>query len=329
MVLTNVNAPKCAVLLAVYNGMHYLEEQIETILNQENVNPILFVSVDLSTDGSVHWLKELAARDPRIRVLPYGETFGGAARNFFRLIRDVDFAEFDFVAFADQDDCWNLDKLSQAIHCLNASGCDAYSSNVTAFWPDGKRILINKAQPQKQWDYIFEAAGPGCTYVMTAKLIHALKARMIEVWNLLQEVSLHDWFCYAFARANGFKWYIDENSSMLYRQHAHNQVGVNLGVKAYLNRFKKIKNGWWFTQALLIAELVGVGQCSFIDSWSKLSRIALFRLSFHAFQCRRRLQEQIFFFLICLLLSVTGGLRKYKLNLNKLLSNPPVAMLVD
>lgn len=321
MVLTNLNAPKCAVLLAVYNGMHYLEEQIETILNQENVNPTLFASVDLSTDESVYWLSELAAQDTRIIVLPYGEKFGGAARNFFRLIRDVDFSEFDFVAFADQDDCWNLDKLSQAIHCLNSSGCDAYSSNVTAFWPNGKRFIINKAQPQKQWDYIFEAAGPGCTYVMKSNLMQALKTRMIEVWKLLQEVSLHDWYCYAFARANGFKWYIDDKSSMLYRQHAHNQVGVNLGVKAYLNRFKKIKNGWWFTQALLIAELVGVSQSSFIDSWSKLNRVDLFRLAMRAFQCRRRLQEQIFFLLICLLLSVTGGLGKYRADLNDLLAN--------
>lgn len=80
MVLTNLNAPKCAVLLAVYNGMHYLEEQIETILNQENVNPTLFASVDLSTDESVYWLSELAAQDTRIIVLPYGEKFGGAAR---------------------------------------------------------------------------------------------------------------------------------------------------------------------------------------------------------------------------------------------------------
>lgn len=307
---THFNAPKCAVLLAVYNGMPYLEEQIETILNQQRVDLTVFASVDLSVDGSEIWFKQLSARDTRVTVLPYGEQFGGAARNFFRLIRDVDFSEFEFAVFADQDDLWDLDKLSRATSILQTSPYDAYSSNVIAFWADGKQLLINKSQPQRRWDYLFEAAGPGCTYVISVKLIQLLKSRMVEVWDLLQEVSLHDWFCYAFARANGFKWYIDDKPSMLYRQHANNQVGVNLGVKAYLNRFKKIKSGWWLTQTLLIAELVGIEQSPFIQSWSKLRGMDLFRLALQAFQCRRRLQEQIFFLLVCLLLSLRGGLRK-------------------
>jgi len=306
LVLSRGGLPKCAVLLAVYNGMHYLREQVETILNQQDVSVTLFVSVDLSTDGSLDWFFDLSELDTRVIVLPYGEKFGGAARNFFRLIRDVDFKSFDYVAFADQDDHWYLDKLSRAIHIMSTSGYDAYSGNVIAFWADGKRLLINKAQPQRRWDYIFEAAGPGCTYVMSVNLINAIKTHMMKVWDLLQEVSLHDWFCYAFARANGFKWYIDDQPSMLYRQHANNQVGVNLGLKAYANRFKKIKNGWWLTQALLIAELVGVSQSRFIQSWLRLRRSDLFRLSLQAFQCRRRLQEQIFFFFVCLLLCFTG-----------------------
>ncbi|KTD30173.1 glycosyltransferase [Legionella maceachernii] len=310
MVLARVNAsPQCAVLLAVYNGMQYLEEQVDTILNQQDVHVSLFVSVDLSTDGSLEWFYDLSARDSRVIVLPYGEKFGGAARNFFRLIRDVNLSPFDFVAFADQDDHWYLNKLSRAIHTISASHYDAYSSNVIAFWEDGKRLLINKSQSQRRWDYVFEAAGPGCTYVMTAKLMCAIKNHLLHIWDPLQSVSLHDWFCYAFARANGFKWYIDDQPSMLYRQHANNQVGVNLGLKAYANRFKKIRNGWWLTQALLISELIGISESRFIRSWSRLRRIDLLRLSLRALQCRRRLPEQIFFFWVCLVLCLTGSLR--------------------
>lgn len=45
-----------------------------------------------------------------------------------------------------------------------------YSSNVTAFWPANKRKLVSKAQPQRTSDFMFEAAGPGCTYLLQGSL---------------------------------------------------------------------------------------------------------------------------------------------------------------
>ena len=159
--------PDCAVLLAVYNGMKYLEEQLQSILSQTGVNVTVFASVDISTDGSDKWLIQASEKDSRIIVLSAEERFGGAAKNFFRLIKDVDFSRFDYVAFADQDDIWNADKLHKAARIIQYSDYDAYSSNVMAFWSDGKVRLIKKSQPQRQWDYIFEAAGPGCTYLMS------------------------------------------------------------------------------------------------------------------------------------------------------------------
>ena len=82
----------------------------------------------------------------------------------------------------------------------------------------------DKAQPQADWDFLFEAAGPGCTYVFTRDLVIALKASILTNWNEVQNVSLHDWYCYAFARSQGFKWFIDPRPSMNYRQHERNQV---------------------------------------------------------------------------------------------------------
>lgn len=311
MSTTEFSLPKVAVLLTVYNGMQYLEKQIQSILNQTQVQLTLFVSVDCSTDGSEMWVNELAKQESRIVVLPYGERFGGAAPNFFRLIKEVDFSQFAYVAFSDQDDIWYPNKLEKASNFLKVHQFDGYSSNVLAFWPDGKQMLIKKSCPQTNWDYLFEAAGPGCTYVMTVKLMTAIKTKMLEVWDSLQTVTLHDWFFYAYARAQGYQWFIDPEPTMLYRQHNNNQVGVNVGMKAYLNRLKKINNGWWLSQALLIAEIVEVKKSQFVQSWSKLGRIELLRLAMKAFQCRRNSQEKCFFLLICLLLAIAGGQQKY------------------
>lgn len=298
--------PKVAVLLAAYNGMQWIEEQIVSILDQVDVDVTVFVSVDPSVDGTETWCASYAHKDPRITLLPEAGRFGGAARNFFRLIRDVDFDAFDFVAFSDQDDVWHSDKLKRAADVIQARQIAAYSSNVTAFWPDGKAHLLDKSQPQVEWDYLFEAAGPGCTYVLSRQLIDPLKAAMLETWESLQCVMLHDWYCYAFARSHGFQWFIDPVPTMEYRQHENNQIGANKGLSPLIARYKTIHDGRWFKQVRLIASLVGQADTPFVKSWLPLRRRQLMALSFKAWDCRRRVRDKVLFFCVCWVTALTG-----------------------
>lgn len=301
-----VNHPKIAVLLAAYNGMQWIEEQVASILDQQSVDVTIHISVDPSDDGTEAWCEALAAVDNRVILLPPAGRFGGAARNFFRLIRDVDTQGYDAVAFADQDDIWQPDKLLRATQIIAARGVHAYSSNVTAFWPNGKTILLDKSQPQVSWDYLFEAAGPGCTYVLKPVLAQAFRQQVVDDWESMQQVSLHDWYCYAFARSHGFEWFIDPYSSMLYRQHENNQVGANTGLSSLLQRYATIHEGWWFKQVRTIALLVGVGSEPFVRSWLNLGRCDLLVLSVRGWQCRRRLRDKLLFFFVCCLTAVVG-----------------------
>ena len=287
------NLPKVAVLLAAYNGMQWIEEQVDSILNQQGVSVTVFFSVDLSTDGTDQWVKNLAEKHSNVVMLPYGERFGGAGPNFFRLIRDVDFSGFDAVSFADQDDIWFSDKLQRACALLQAGQSDVYSSNVTAFWPDGKQVLVDKAQPQKQFDHFFEAAGPGCTYVFNIDAASAFKRFLIGLGERIQAVSSHDWLAYAFCRHNGFKWYIDSAPSMLYRQHANNQVGSNTGLSAYKKRFQLISQKWYRQQILAIASLVGTDISDNLNS-----RIFLLK---NVLQLRRRARDTLFLMAVLIL----------------------------
>lgn len=301
-----VTTPRIAVLLAAYNGMQWIEEQLASILAQSAVQVTVHISVDASDDGTEAWCEEFAARHPSVFLLPTGIRFGGASRNFFRLIRDVDLQEYDCVSFADQDDVWHEDKLQRAIASMREHGVDACSSNVIAFWENGRTQLLNKAQPQTRWDFLFEAAGPGCTYVMSAPLVQAMKQSMLAQWSELQKVSLHDWYCYAFARSHGFRWYIDSRPSMKYRQHESNQVGANIGLSPMIARYKTIHDGWWFTQVALIARLTGQAGNPFVSSWLALRRWQLIRLSFSAWWCRRRVRDRALFFLICWATAIVG-----------------------
>ena len=298
--------PSVAVCLAAFNGIRWLPEQLNSILEQTGVSVTVIVSVDQSSDKTESWFDQCALADSRIVLLSHGEKFGGASRNFFRIIREVDFSEFDYVSFADQDDIWLPDKLSCAHELILSTGADAYSSNVIAFWPDGRKVLIEKSQEQVEWDFLFEAAGPGCTYVMRKELACAVQDVIKSRWDDMQEVGLHDWFAYAFARANGYRWVIDDYAGMLYRQHEKNQVGVNTGTRAFVQRARKVLSGWGLTQSALIAQLVGLGDDPFVKRWSDGSRSGLLWLALHGWQCRRRLRDKIIFALSCLALCIAG-----------------------
>ncbi|WP_197053349.1 glycosyltransferase [Litchfieldella xinjiangensis] len=257
---------RVAVLLAAYNGLEWIEEQVLSILNQEGVQVTIFISVDLSTDGTEEKVSELANKHTNVIMLPYGVRFGGAGPNFFRLLKDVDITDFDAVALADQDDIWFHDKLQRACALISSGKCDVYSSNVIAFWPDGKQAVINKSQPQKRFDHFFEAAGPGCTYVLNPFSAAAFKYFLIEKGDRLSEVALHDWLAYAFCRERGFIWFIDQKPSMLYRQHGNNQVGINSGLAAYRKRWQLIHQGWYRTQVLTVIELVAPAKVGLFSS---------------------------------------------------------------
>ena len=277
--------PKVAVLLAAYNGMQWIEEQVDSILNQRAVNISLFISVDLSSDGTELWVQKLSDQTENIHFLDYGERFGGAGANFYRLIRDVQFAGFDYISFSDQDDIWFDTKIKRACNLLDSNSYDVYSSDVIAFWSNGKTQLIKKSYPQKKYDYFFEAAGPGCTYVFNLKSALALQQFVRDDRNLQEKVTLHDWLAYAFCRHNGLRWFIDDWPSMLYRQHDRNQVGINEGYKAYIKRFNLVRRRWYRKQVLCISYLID-------PSWSnKLSGFFFRLVNFYNF--RRRTRDRI------------------------------------
>lgn len=286
--------PRVAVLLAAYNGMEFIALQVESILAQKEVDVTIFCSVDLSTDGTEKWVEALAKTNAKVVLLPYGNRFGGAAPNFFHLIKTVDFSGFDYISLADQDDIWLDDKLCRAHNVITRNKCDAYSGSVLAFWSDGRELLIDKAQPQVSHDYLFEAAGPGCTYVLTVSSALRVKQFMLQQWDKVTSLSLHDWFLYAWYRGNGLTWFIDSEWRMRYRQHDKNQVGANRGLAAIRHRLRLLRSGWYRSQIMLIASLVSSPTDKLAHRVQTGERWAYLRLLPHLGQMRRRCRERLY-----------------------------------
>lgn len=286
-----IKNPSVVVLLATRNGIKWIKDQINSILNQKNVNVDIYISVDLSIDGTYEWCKNLASKNKCIKILSYGNLFGGAAKNFFHLIKEVNFDKYDYISFADHDDIWFPDKLLRAIKLIKDKNLDGYSSDVTAFWSNNKKHYLKKSYPQKKFDYYFESAGPGCTFLLKQQSLQKFKLFLIDNWIQVNDIKLHDWTIYAYFRTFSMLWYIDETPSLLYRQHNHNVMGANIHLKAYINRFQMINNKWYRGEVQKILNLLE----PYTNEKITLNRIFLI---INFYKLRRRLRDAIF--LLCM-----------------------------
>jgi len=287
------NQPICAVLLAACNGEKWIDEQITSILQQKGVDVKIFISIDLSTDSTLEKVQYWSNKDNRVIILPFGESYGNAAKNFYRLIKDVDINGFDIIAFSDQDDIWKSDKLHRAWSKISCKICDVYSSDVIAFWENGKESLIKKSYPQKKYDHFFEAAGPGCTYVFSSRSFLAVKEFIKDNYSASLQINSHDWLIYAYCRSINLEWLIDNKPKMLYRQHDNNQVGTNNNVSAYIKRLRIVNKKQYRKKVTSIYNLVMKNSIELDLGGSFILR--------NIFEVRRRPRDQIALFLFVIM----------------------------
>lgn len=306
--MSQINSPKVCVLLAAYNGSKFLEEQLRSILKQTNVDVDVYIRLDPSTDDSEAVIKSIAEIHKNVYLLDSIHPSGSAGQNFFKLLIEVNFERYDYIAFADQDDLWFKSKLSRAIECLVDQFAEAYSGNVIAWWADGKEKLVRKSSPQQEFDYLFESAGPGCTFVLKQDLAIEIQKFLVSLGGQLNRLWLHDWFCYAFARSQGFIWYIDSKPMMNYRQHDQNVVGANSGVTAFISRVKEVITGSAFDKVLEQASLLNLNDKKPIQYIREDNFISMLKLSCIALKCRRKLKDKLLFILALLILATKKGL---------------------
>lgn len=284
-----------AVLLASYNGAEWIEEQLNTILQSHDVKVHVFLSDDGSTDDTVELARRVGGKD--LTVLP-SQPKGSAGQNFLRLVSDAPWDEFDYIAFSDQDDIWRQEKLSRAIRCIEERNLAGYSSDVTAFWPDGRRLYIKKSHPMRRWDHLFESAGPGSTFVLPNREARFLRD-FLSAANAdeLKRVSLHDWLIYSLFRQSAKVWFIDGVSNLDYRQHRTNILGASSGLGSLRSRMKLVRKGWYRQQIIAVGTLIGASNP--VLSYVRAPRLrSLWVPVFYAAQCRRRPSEAFLFALL-------------------------------
>lgn len=246
---------KVLVILAAYNGEKYIMEQIDSILGQYCVEIYLTIFDDGSVDETCVKVSKYQDYTERVKLVRNSSPTGSAARNFFNALvsfDDSELQEYDFIAFADQDDIWLPEKMDVATQMLCQKNADLYLSNLI-LWEErhNRKTIINKSHSQKKYDYLFEGGSAGCTYVFGNAFALDLKKSILNLNHRNWHFFSHDWFVYFFARMNGYLVFIDESAHILYRVHEKNVHG-HLNTFSYFairERLKLIRRGWYLRQA--------------------------------------------------------------------------------
>lgn len=108
--------PLVSIALCIYNGEAFLEQQLQTLLNQTYTHLEFVIVDDGSTDDSLAMVNKYAA-DKRVKLFVNTRNLG-YVKNFEKAIS---LCNGDFIALADQDDIWNLQKIEILVQQIGHS----------------------------------------------------------------------------------------------------------------------------------------------------------------------------------------------------------------
>lgn len=221
---------KVVVLLSSYNGEKYIREQLDSILAQEEIIPMIIVRDDGSTDKTCSILDEYQQQG---NLTWYNGENLKPARSFIHLIQNA--PECQYYALCDQDDFWMKDKLKIAISKLrecNAEKPALYYGCPRLVDAELNLLPIYKGALQRMTDFnsmLINSNATGCTMVFNKKLLDIVKQSNPDF------IYMHDAWIHKICIINNGTLLFDEDVHILYRQHGNNVVGISN------SKIKKVK----------------------------------------------------------------------------------------
>ncbi|MEK4438306.1 glycosyltransferase family 2 protein [Paenibacillus sp. FSL K6-2862] len=231
-----MNKPKVCIMLSTYNGVKYIDEQMESLLAQLEVDVQINIRDDGSSDGTVQKLNEYAKSHPdQIRVVK-GENLG-VVGSFFELMCQTE-PVYDYYAFCDQDDVWKPEKLSRAVTKLQLGHSNVplmYCSSTQMVDQDLNNLNVWPTLPPKplsMYNAMIENCCVGCTVVLNPITFEQIRG---SIPSDLKQVIMHDRWIYLYVSAFG-EVIFDKEPMILYRQHQGNVLGG--GSEGWLMKWK-------------------------------------------------------------------------------------------
>ena len=207
------------ILVATYNGEKYIRAQLLSLLFQSHEAIRVLVHDDGSTDATREIVREIAAKDSRVKLIEDGVTCGNASENFMHLLK---FSSADAVMFCDQDDIWFDNKVAVMLERLKINEPSVpqviYSESYAWYADRGIDGKAMNTHPTDLKSFLFlNGAFQGCATLFNGAMRDFLRHWQGPLW-------MHDHTLALIALSLGRVTYLS-TPLMLYRRHPESVTG--------------------------------------------------------------------------------------------------------
>jgi len=227
------------ILLSTYNGEKFLQQQIDSLLNQTCPQINIIIRDDGSTDSTIDIISRICAQDKRVRFIDDTLAGMGAGKSFLELLKH---SEAPYIMFCDQDDVWKPEKVEISLHAISDQNqpCLAHSDlqvvdeqlNTIA----ESYIARSGLAKEPSFDSLLVQNNvTGCTVIFNDKL------RSLALEMQPSFITMHDWWLALLASMYGTVLFIDK-PLIMYRQHSNNVVGSRGLIQKVAKRFFSSKS---------------------------------------------------------------------------------------
>jgi len=144
------NTPLVEIIMPNYNKGQFLEEAINSVIDQNYKNWKLVIIDGASLDESKNILTKLEKKFNNINVIYLDRRENAAyARNL-----GIELSKAEYIAFLDSDDYWTKDKLSEQISFMKKFNYDfTYTDYVPFYLSNDQKIFKKKIIPPDSFTY--------------------------------------------------------------------------------------------------------------------------------------------------------------------------------
>ena len=196
---------KISVAIATYNGEKFIEEQLQSILDQTVFVDEVIICDDRSTDGTADVIRDFIGRNNLEDRFSFfiNEKNLGYASNFITALRKT---TGDFIFFCDQDDIWIKDRVEKMTQALKSNpeaeliGSEFEPFKCSEDAPDPHKWELATFRNDGSLDKLDFNSGnifigcQGCTMAMTRSFLDNVDKYWYEGWA-------HDEFVWKLALA--------------------------------------------------------------------------------------------------------------------------------
>ncbi len=242
---------KISVAMCTYNGEKYIQEQIDSILNQTLKVDEIIICDDVSTDSTIAILEKYDFENPNLFRIYRNKINLRSVKNFEKAIG---LCTGEIIFLADQDDIWVLEKVKDYINYFNINiKIDVLASNGYCI---DKNSKINKKYaiwdvPQflreKNIDFNYYELISYVSNISTGASMAFRKKIIPEImpFPIIKNFHHDEWIALVASKRDSFE--LLNKKYFYYRIHDNQQVGSTFydkkdEIKEYLIDFGNYKN---------------------------------------------------------------------------------------